>query len=153
MNWESYQEQISALIDRELDDERSAAVFAHLGECASCRAFLHDIQRIHLNLSGEPLPTVSHALDARVRTIPLRHGWRELLHSIRTGGEWWKRRLAIPVPAFGALVLMLLASLAMAVTLFRGPQAQMEPTPTMYIMSLSPIEVHPLSTEPSSRVR
>ena len=152
MNCDWYQEQISALIDRELADEQSADVFSHLGECAACRTFLQGTQRIQSHIAHAPLQTLSYSLDARIRTIPLRQGWREAVHSIRTGASWWKQRLAIPVPAFGVLVLMLLASITMAITLLRGPQ-QSEPTPAMYIMSLSPIEVRPLSPESSTRVQ
>jgi predicted anti-sigma-YlaC factor YlaD len=153
MNCNWYQEQISMLIDRELDDEHATDVFHHLGRCADCRAFLQGTQRIQVHMAHIPLPPVPLSLDARVRTIPLKQGWRAALLSFQTGVSWWKRRLAIPVPAFGALMLMLLASLAVMIGLLGKPQVQAEPAPTTYIMSLSPIEVHPLSPESSSRIQ
>jgi predicted anti-sigma-YlaC factor YlaD len=153
MNCESYQEHISALIDHELDDERSADLFTHLGKCTDCRVFFMDVQRIQRHIAETPLPAVSPALDARVRTIRLKHGWQNLLHSVRTGAGWWQRRLQIPVPAFGMLVLMVLASIAVAITLLRQPAPYTPEKATVYIMSLSPIEVRPTSPEPSSHIQ
>ena len=39
MTCNEYQEWISAYVDNELDEERAAPLFAHLGACAECRGF------------------------------------------------------------------------------------------------------------------
>ena len=42
MTCNEYQEWISAYVDNELDEERAAPLFAHLGACTECRGFFRD---------------------------------------------------------------------------------------------------------------
>lgn len=42
MTCNEYQEWISAYVDNELDEEKAAVLFAHLGSCAECRGFFRE---------------------------------------------------------------------------------------------------------------
>jgi anti-sigma factor RsiW len=155
MNCEWYEEQISAFVDHEIDDQQGAAVFMHLGTCSSCRIFLASLQKIRSTIPVT-LEEVPASLDARVRAIPgreLKKG--DLASIVQRTAAWWKHRLAIPAPAFAVLILMLLMSAAMIFELLRTPHSytDTQSSPVVYIMSLSPIEVQAQRIDESPRVQ
>lgn len=71
-------DDLSALLDGELDPDRESAVHAHLAECDECRArearlrLLHRVVRLH---PAEPVPDLTGAVLARVH--PPRPGRRQ----------------------------------------------------------------------------
>jgi|WetSurMetagenome_2_1015567.scaffolds.fasta_scaffold189458_2 anti-sigma factor RsiW len=142
MNCEWYEEQISALIDHEVDDAQSAEIFSHLGTCPSCRSFLASTQRLRTILANHA-DTVPATLDARIRSISRMKVFGGVASILHRRMAWWKHQVAIPAPAFALLLLMLLMSAASVFGLLRKSSLHSEAqTPSVvYIMSLSPIEV------------
>lgn len=55
MKCEEYEEQISELMDRELDSRRSRELFAHLGGCEACRGFFDSVQQLRESLLDSAL--------------------------------------------------------------------------------------------------
>ncbi|MFH0988723.1 MAG: zf-HC2 domain-containing protein [bacterium] len=56
MNCEEYQYQISQLVDNELGEDSSCALFYHLHTCSECRHFFKSL--LHLHSGVQSLPTI-----------------------------------------------------------------------------------------------
>ena len=87
MTHDTWRDQLSALLDGELDGAARARVTAHLADCADCRACLAELTALHELLGGmeelEPPAALAERVMARVRAermarrVPGRgwHGW------------------------------------------------------------------------------
>ena len=87
MTHDTWRDQLSALLDGELDGAARARVTAHLADCADCRAYLAELTALHELLGGmeelEPPAALAERVMARVRAermarrVPGRgwHGW------------------------------------------------------------------------------
>ncbi len=73
-NWEQQREQLSALLDNQLDEQERAALEAHLRDCAECQAELASLQQTRALLRALPQPTLprnfSLSLDVAVEEPP-----------------------------------------------------------------------------------
>jgi predicted anti-sigma-YlaC factor YlaD len=66
MNCEQYEEQISLLLDGELDISGESGLFGHLGMCKQCREYLKNIISLRNVLAQAPPMSVPVSLDKRV---------------------------------------------------------------------------------------
>lgn len=89
--------KVSALVDEELDEREAESLREHIGACEVCRQaqreFLLLRSAIKSYTSGEPS-------DARERLL------KQILVSDYV--PFWKRRVALPVPALALLLLAVL---------------------------------------------
>lgn len=149
MTCEPYTEDVSALLDRELPEDRQADLFAHLAVCSPCRHSLASIQSLHSELKGVPAPRIPRSLDVRVEKLAARRFMTQntILEAVR---QFWSDRLVIPAPAFAAGVFALLLAVTVTVAALRGSfaPATEQPPQVTYIMSLPTVEVRgvPLRT-------
>ena len=68
-NWEQQREQLSALLDNQLDAQERAALEAHLRDCAECQAELASLRQTRAVLRALPQPALP-----RNFTLPLNFG-------------------------------------------------------------------------------
>ncbi len=57
-DWDRQREQLSALLDNELDEQERADLEAHLGACAECRAELESLRRVRALVRALPQPSL-----------------------------------------------------------------------------------------------
>ena len=71
-DWEQQREQLSALLDNELDEQERAELEAHLPTCAECRAELESLQRTRALVRALPQPALprSFALPLEAASLP-----------------------------------------------------------------------------------
>ena len=71
-DWEQQREQLSALIDNELDEQERAELETHLPTCAECRAELESLQRTRALVRALPQPALprSFALPLEAASLP-----------------------------------------------------------------------------------
>ncbi len=110
MSCPRYRDTVVLLVDGELSDDAAHGVKAHLMGCDGFRAFATELERLASQLRPEQSQGITHD---EVRF------WRkfEADLAVRVAhGEtpWWKRTLVIPVPAMGALAIMLAGTGLMA---------------------------------------
>ena len=109
----TYEQELTAYVDRELDDVSRKAIDAHLSVCGRCRASLALLQDAVGELAALPSPPPSPNLRRDVlRRIDQPGRWIDRV-------QWWIRRPAVWVPA-GALTAALVAALALSA---RGERA------------------------------
>ncbi|HEX6777119.1 MAG TPA: zf-HC2 domain-containing protein [Ktedonobacterales bacterium] len=68
-NWEQRREQLSALLDNQLDPQERAALEAHLRDCAECQSELASLRQTRALLRALPQPALP-----RNFTLPLNFG-------------------------------------------------------------------------------
>jgi hypothetical protein len=120
-----FDEDLSALLDRQLAAEREAEVRAHLGSCVRCREQLELLGRVDTALRRLPAPPASRDLEDRVRE-----------RLARAPGAPERRRDGAPrsrrwpwLPAAG---LAAAAAAVLTLVLGRGPEApDPPPEPTL----------------------
>jgi predicted anti-sigma-YlaC factor YlaD len=108
----NFSEKISLLIDGELTATEESRVLAHLSGCEICRQAREDFLLLGTHIKSyelEPDPA------AEQRAL------RETLASEKA--RWWRRRVALPAPAF-ALLLVALVALAVWIVVKRVNQTQ-----------------------------
>jgi negative regulator of sigma E activity len=73
-NWEQQREQLSALLDNQLDGQERAALETHMRDCAECQAELASLQQTRALLRALPQPALPRnftlSLDAAVEEPP-----------------------------------------------------------------------------------
>lgn len=128
MTHHEYQEQISQLIDGELEGSSQPALFSHLGTCAECRGFFQKSLQLRYLLSAERAETIPVGLNERMHQAP-----SQTKHRM----QFWRQRLAIPIP-IAATILLALALGGIVVTnkLTAKPQPEV-----VYVPTLPTIEV------------
>lgn len=154
MNCHSCTEALSALIDRELPEERQTDVFVHLADCPSCRHFFTSLMELRADLSAAPPPRIPRTLDARVeraaaaRFAPRTSMWEHLR-------SFWMQRLVVPAPAFAAALAVVLLSLILTYATLRQtpPATPAHQAQVTYIMSLPPVEVQSVPLPSPDRIQ
>lgn len=95
MNCNDHQQLISRLLDGELSQSESTALFRHLSECSECCGFYHQLQTLNASLDqiGEQLPK------------PVR-AWRHspLFQSPLKAKPLWSRRVSLRLPVLALLI-------------------------------------------------
>jgi hypothetical protein len=70
-NWDRQREQLSALLDDELDEEERADLEAHLPTCAACRAELESLRRARALVRALPQPTLPRNFALPLAAAPM----------------------------------------------------------------------------------
>jgi anti-sigma factor RsiW len=142
MTCEGYQEEVSQLVDNELGERESPALFAHLSTCNECKGFLHSTLRLRAGLHEDATLLAPNHLDkkvlsttpARKRSEPDRAATRRIL---------WKRRVSMPLPA-AVLVMVLLMALIAATSSLWYPALHPQPethAQMVYVTTFPTVEV------------
>lgn len=69
--WDQQREQLSALLDDELDEQERAELEAHLPTCAACRAELESLRRGRALLRALPQPTLPRNFALPLAAAPI----------------------------------------------------------------------------------
>lgn len=128
MTCEEYQREISMLVDGELDEGRSGAVFGHLGACGECRRFYYQVQNLHAALeqvrtAGVPASAPLRQPQPARRVAPVR--------------RFWSNRITLRLPVAAALVVVFALALFFSVQRGLMPGEQ----ETVYLTKLPPVVV------------
>jgi predicted anti-sigma-YlaC factor YlaD len=131
MNCETNEPMVSAFVDGELTEGEETQLFAHLIECASCRAFLQQVTTLR------PLVAAVPVTDARL--VPLHHQQYRRAGEARRG--LWRRRVSVPVPATVAVVFALALSITASLSLIlnRAESGREPASHVVYVME--PVEI------------
>jgi anti-sigma factor RsiW len=143
MNCETYQEQISRLLDHELSIEEAQTTFAHLGTCPACTIFYTQAASIGARLRQGREAAYPQELDVRMRRAvetqgPARRGVRRFLPDrIRSVAG---KRIVLPVPV---AVLVLIVSLGLSIMLMRSVAPELLPVEKeiKIVVAYPPVEV------------
>lgn len=102
----NFNEKISQFIDGELAEEESAQARQHLAECPSCQRAREDFLRLRREIKSidfalDPA-SQKRAMDAILaqENIPI-----------------WRRKVALPLPAFALILIALIATAAWSVSM------------------------------------
>jgi len=154
MTCEEHQEQISELIDNELEEQQSPALFSHLSTCEECRRFLHTTLRFRAGLQEEALPLAPTRLDQKVLgTTPAVK--RYVLDRTARRSILWKRRVSLPLPAAALIMVLLMVIVAATSPLWYPrlhPQAQTQ-AQTVYVTTFPAVEVDGYYQRPNTRIQ
>jgi anti-sigma factor RsiW len=106
MNHNQFQELVNLYIDSELDDSRSAEMFAHLSVCSECRNLIRSSLRIRSHYQQMELEDVSSSLDRRV----LAYVDKTPIKSVRKDffTPLWFTRISIPLPVAASIIFLIL---------------------------------------------
>jgi anti-sigma factor RsiW len=139
MTCETYEEQISALIDHELGDEQAEALFMHLGACASCRRSMQTVMDLRSGLLDATPPMAPKELDERI----LRQ-WRHM-HRVASDHmavrHLWTGRISLPVPVAAVILMFLIAGSLMVSSLKRQQPSMEGRVEAVYITTFPAVEV------------
>jgi predicted anti-sigma-YlaC factor YlaD len=133
MVWE---EHISTLVDRELNDTDASLLFAHLGQCVRCRKFYNHLAQLRERLQEDAWQAASAHREPFIEDRTARGKKQTSTRSSRWSGPL---HISRTVAAVAVLMMVLLGSLTMLLVIDRG--AQVEPTRVIYVMSLPTVEV------------
>jgi anti-sigma factor RsiW len=141
MTCESYEEQISALIDHELRDDEATALFLHLGACPSCRRSLQSVLGLRSDLREEISPLAPVELDERIlKQARLARRVSADRKAVRV--HFWTGRISMPVPVAALLLVFLIAgSLMMSLKSTQSPLPVEGRVEAVYITTLPAVEV------------
>jgi len=116
-----FSDKLAPFHDDELSDDQAAAVRAHLETCAECRAARQALVDVGAALRAE--------LDAVRAPTPAEQlaALTEVLTAARA--PLWRRRVAVPVPVLGGLVVAALAFAVIATVARRDRPASEEASP------------------------
>lgn len=107
----TFTEKVSLLIDGELNEDEVRQTKRHLEDCAICCQAQEDFLRLRQKLQAYPL-----AVDLEAQQRAINH----ILKARPAGAgrpAFWRRRVALPVPALALLALLLIAVSVWAISL------------------------------------
>ena len=133
MTCETYEEQISALIDHELKDGEAGRLFAHLSACPRCRHSLQSVLDLRSDFAEQTPPMAPKELDERIlKRTRLAHRTskdrRAMPFRLLTG------RISMPVPVAAVLMIILIAGSVALSSVWSKTQ-------TVYVTTLPAVEV------------
>jgi anti-sigma factor RsiW len=102
-----HEEYINRLTDGDLDDPAAAELFAHLGQCSTCRSTLRTLSTLKERIHDIPSPAAPASLDRRIAAIPSadRSSQRRPVPAFVKA---FRRTVAVPIPAAAVVLLTLL---------------------------------------------
>jgi anti-sigma factor RsiW len=133
MTCETYEVQISAMIDHELKDEETGFLFAHLSTCRNCRQSLQSVLDLRSDLGEEVSPMAPKELDEKVLTA-LPSAKHQAADRKPIHGHIWKRSISVPMPVAATIAAILVAGTIVLSSLWMNPQ-------TIYVTTLPAVEV------------
>jgi anti-sigma factor RsiW len=125
-----FTEQVSLLIDGELSADEARQIESHLTGCAICQR-----AREEFLLMRQEIQAYRPQLDLSVR--------RQALESLLQGNRppFWRRKIALPVPAFALLLLAFVAFAVWAISSRnRAPQPAVKGTEFGSRAIIEPVE-------------
>lgn len=143
MKCDEYEEQVSALIDNELEDQASELLFVHLGECAACRATLRSGLQLRANLREDVPLLAPKELDEKVLTNVSRAETKLGVQRQAHRAAVWQRNVSMPWPLAAAIAGLFLIG-GLAATSVWSPFSK-PPAPqvrTVYVTALPTVEVN-----------
>jgi anti-sigma factor RsiW len=115
-----FTEQLSLLIDGELNDDEARQVRGHLSACAICQRAQEDFLLFRRKIQ-------EYQPESDVNTQ--RQAMAQMLQTVRT--PFWRKQIALPVPAFALLILAFVAvsvwAIASRLNLSPPPLVKTEP--------------------------
>jgi anti-sigma factor RsiW len=141
MTCETYEEQISALIDHELKDEETGMLFAHLSTCRRCRHSLQSVLDLRSDFGEQTPPMAPKELDERIlKRTRLAHRASRDRRAIPF--RLWTGRVSMPVPVAAVILVFLVAGSLMVSSMTKQrpipPEGRVE---AVYITTLPAVEV------------
>jgi len=112
---EEYQELISVYTDDELNDQETAELFFHLGQCSECRAMMKLMLRLRFTL---------HESETSITKGDQKNGF-------------WKNKFTISYPVAAVIVMMMFVSAVLFVQKMTQPPTVVEKTETEYVYMTS----------------
>jgi len=149
MTCESYEEQISALIDHELKDNEQEMLFAHLGACGACRRSLQMVLRLRSNLAQEVPPLAPKELDEKVLKR-MATAQRARADRRPVPGFTWQGRISAPLPVAAGVALLLMIGSFLLSNVWSGTtqqSAKVDPQ-VVYLTVVPTVEVRGYNLEP-----
>jgi anti-sigma factor RsiW len=154
MKCDEYEEQVSALIDNELADQESEQLFAHLGECAMCRATVRSTLELRANLKEDVPLLAPKELDARLLTaLPSRRQVEP--DRVAIPGKIWQHTISMRIPvAMVATLVLILGSFILSSMWFESKQATSVRTiQTVYLTAVPTVEVRAYTMKPMTTIQ
>ncbi|TAK55499.1 MAG: hypothetical protein EPO24_12125 [Bacteroidetes bacterium] len=109
MTCDEHKEQISLLLDSELENGSQRTLFKHLSECAGCQQFLDSVILLREMRKKESITFPSEIDDALFARLNIISPVRNRVAAREQSRSWFRRRLLIPVPAAIALTILVIA--------------------------------------------
>jgi hypothetical protein len=117
-----FTEQISLLIDGELNDDEARAVRSHLSGCVICQRAQEDFLLLRRKIQAyQPESDVNAQRQAMA----------QMLQTVRT--PFWRKQIALPAPAFALLILAFVAVSVWAIV------SRLNPSPPPLVKTEPPI--------------
>ncbi|MCI0490148.1 MAG: zf-HC2 domain-containing protein [Blastocatellia bacterium] len=101
-----FAEKISLFVDGELSPDESERVSRHILACSACKQAQDDFLRLRREIK---------AYDFELGPLARERALERILSSQKT--SLWKRRVALPAPAFALILIVLIASWVWSVSL------------------------------------
>ncbi len=143
MTCDTYEEQISALIDHELKDEEAEVLFVHLSTCRTCRRSLQSVLDLRSDLGEQAPPMAPKELDEKIlKRTRLAHRASKDRKAIPF--HLWTGRISLPVTVAAIIMVFLIAGSLMVSSMTKqkllpSPEGRVE---AVYITTLPAVEVH-----------
>lgn len=122
---EDFQKLISVCLDEPLTTEQQNKLDEHVAQCADCRTF----QESAINLRG------------LIRSLP----FQSMAHPLRRPSPWWRRKIALPLPAVAAGILLVIASWLTHLSPTQSKRVESDIEPFTVIEQIDIIELEPVS--------
>lgn len=122
---EEIQKLISACLDEPLTTEHQNKLDEHVAQCADCRKF----QESAINLRG------------LIRSLP----FQSMAQPLRRPSPWWRRKIALPLPAVAAGILLLAASWLTHFSPTELKQVESDAEPIIVLELIDIIRLEPVS--------
>ena len=142
MKCEEYEEQISELLDQELDDGRSRNLFAHLSGCEACRGFFDSVQKLRETLRDSALTSHQGVEEWRAHHHPARTEFPMVGDKLRVT-RLFRKRYSISVAATILLLFAAIGGTALVSSSFRPAPRVVERRvqETVYVLQLPQVEI------------
>ena len=140
MSCDSFQEKISALLDKELEAGEAETLFKHLAECHGCRGFLEKVIDVRVGLNSMPQAEVLPSLDRRVRRMVFQR--TSLWSGVGNFLSWLSSRsIKVSAPVAALFLFIVCVATLLAFSFWQKESAQRKQPTVVYIMALEAIEV------------
>jgi anti-sigma factor RsiW len=154
MKCEGYQEQLSALIDMELEDGEAEELFRHMSGCITCRSVLRSQLALRFALREDVPPVAPEDLDekvfAAVRSQRQRESDRPAIPA-----TIWRRRLSLRVPVVAVAACLLIVGSVVLSTIWAesNQTADVRQVQTVFLTAVPAVEVRAYTMQPMTTIQ
>jgi len=154
MMCEQYEEQLSSLIDNELEDEKSESLFRHMSSCPECRQSLRVALQMRVDLKEGTPPLAPRELDRKI-LISVPQAQRYLLDRKPLPSSMWRRRVSLPYPIAAAVsVFLIAASITLSLVWSKSERIPSETSvQTVYVTALPAVEIQGHYVPPKTSIQ